>query len=116
MTRSAASAGAFPVFCIRKVYVSVPFSDTGTGLIDFVILSAGASATAIDALAVRSVVPTPLIVAVLFIEEPAASGAKLFAVVSYTIVAFPFAGTDIPVTVRGCVTVTAGVVCNTPFV
>ena len=35
-TPVAASAAVFPRFCIRNVYVNVPFSVTGTGLTDFV--------------------------------------------------------------------------------
>ena len=48
-----------------KVYVNMPFSETGTGLTDFVIVSSGASS--VNTVSVAVIVldkPIPLIVAV----------------------------------------------------
>ena len=51
----------------------------------------------------------PLTSALFVIVEPGASGANWFTVTSYTIIAFPSAGTEIPLTVSGGPAVTVGV-------
>ena len=70
----AALAATLPKFWITKVYVSVPFSVTGTGLIDFVIFRFGALTAPIVSVTLIGVIP-PVIVAVLVISDSAANGA-----------------------------------------
>ena len=71
----AALATTLPKFWITKVYVSVPFSVTGTGLIDFVIFRFGALTAPIVSVTLIGVIPPPVIVAVLVISDSAANGA-----------------------------------------
>ena len=74
-TPVAASAAVFPRFCIRNVYVNVPFSVTGTGLTDFVIVRSGPLTAFTVSFTVTGVTPAPEIVAVFVMEASAASGA-----------------------------------------
>ena len=58
------------------MYVSVPFSVTGTGLTDLVIVRTGVLSTVISSSAVIGVMPVPATIAVLFITEVVSSGAN----------------------------------------
>ena len=66
--------------------------------------------------AVTGVIPPPETVTVFPIVDSAASGANSLRAASYTTVAFPPAGTLIPLIVKGGPAFTAGAACNTPFV
>ena len=86
----------------------MPFSVTGTGLTDFVIARSGAERTPTVSSAVIAVMPAPSAVAVFVIAASVARGANSLTCVSYTMTAFPPAGTLIPVMDRGGPAVTAG--------
>ena len=84
---------------------------------DLLMFNIGAASTVTVSVAVTgSVRPVPVMVTVFVIVEAAAGGAKLFAVVSYTIVALPPAGTEMPVSVSGLVAPIVGVAWSAPFI
>ena len=60
----------------------MPFSVTGTGLTDLVMLRIGVLSAAIVSEIVIGVMPPPVIVAVFTISEPVANGANSFTAVS----------------------------------
>ena len=97
------------------MYVSVPFSVTGTGLTDLVIVRTGVLSTVISSSAVIGVMPVPATIAVLFITEVVSSGANSLTAASYATVTLPPAGTVIPDTTSGGPAVTTADGCNTPF-
>ena len=100
---------------MRNVYVRVPFSVTGTGLTDLVIVRRGAVSTSTVSDTVIGVIPPPVMTAAFVYSAPDAIGAYSLTAASYTTVTLPPAGTLIPVTVSGGPGVTAGVGCAVPL-
>ena len=87
------------------------------GLTDFVMARSGAATGETDSVAVTALVsPAPVTVTVLVTESSLPLGVNSFVVVSYIIVAFPPAGTEIPVSVSGAAAPTAGAATRVPLV